>query len=150
MGAGGGTVRMQVRSGAADALGLGRNGPTNCRLHIASPHSAAKSRSHARSRLDSARASRQFRGMFNSSRSRRSAIRSTALAALGLLALGSASFAAPKPKILFFSKSSGFEHSVISYKTGQPSLAEKALAELGEQNGWEFTFSKDGSLFSSD
>jgi hypothetical protein len=86
--------------------------------------------------------------MIISSRSRRSLVRSVALVAFGFLTFGSASFAAPKPKILFFSKSSGYEHSVISYKTGQPSLAEKALAELGEKNGWEFTFSKDGSLFS--
>ena len=75
-------------------------------------------------------------------------VRSVALAALGLLTFESASFAAAKSKILFFSKSSGFEHSVISYKTGQPSLAEKSLAALGEKHGWEFTFSKDGSLFS--
>ncbi len=56
--------------------------------------------------------------------------------------------AAPKRKILFFSKSSGFEHSVITYKNGQPSYAEKILLELGAKNNWEFTFSKDGSLFS--
>ncbi len=80
--------------------------------------------------------------------SRRSLVRSAALAAFGFFAFDSASFAAAKPKILFFSKSSGFEHSVISYKTGQPSLVEKSLATLGEKNGWEFTFSKDGSLFS--
>jgi uncharacterized protein len=55
--------------------------------------------------------------------------------------------AAPK-KILFFTKSSGFEHSVISWKNGQPSFAEKVLRELGQKNGWEFTFSKDGSKFS--
>ncbi|MEO8351064.1 MAG: ThuA domain-containing protein [Chthoniobacteraceae bacterium] len=54
---------------------------------------------------------------------------------------------APKHKILFFSKSSGFEHSVISYKERQPSHAEKVLTELGLQNGWEFTFTKDGSIF---
>ena len=41
---------------------------------------------------------------------------------------------APKHKILFFSKSSGFEHSVISYKTGQPSYAEKILMDLGAKN----------------
>ncbi len=81
---------------------------------------------------------------------RRSFVRAAALVAFGVLALDSAAFAAAKPKILFFSKSSGFEHSVISYKTGQPSLAEKSLAALGEKNGWEFTFSKDGSLFSPD
>lgn len=55
---------------------------------------------------------------------------------------------APKRKILFFSKSSGFEHSVISYKTGQPSHAEKVLLELGAKNNWVLTLSKDGSLFS--
>jgi hypothetical protein len=55
--------------------------------------------------------------------------------------------AAPR-KILFFTKSSGFEHSVISWKNGQPSFAEKILLELGAKNGWEFTFSKDGSKFS--
>ena len=55
---------------------------------------------------------------------------------------------AAKKKILFFSKSSGFEHSVISWKNGQPSWAEKQLLQIGEKNGWEFTFSKDGSKFS--
>ena len=55
--------------------------------------------------------------------------------------------AAPKKKILFFTKSSGFEHSVISWKDGRPSYAEKVLLQLGEKNDWEFTFSKDGSRF---
>ena len=61
-----------------------------------------------------------------------------------------ATAAAKKKKILFFTKSSGFEHSVISWKTGQPSWAERQLLVIGEKNGWEFTFSKDGSLFSPD
>ena len=55
---------------------------------------------------------------------------------------------APRRKILFFTKSSGFEHDVISYKKGQPSFAEKVLTDLAAKNNWEFTFSKDGSLFS--
>ena len=55
---------------------------------------------------------------------------------------------AAKREILFVSKSSGFEHSVISWKNGQPSWAEKQLLELVTKNGWEFTFHKDGSLFS--
>lgn len=71
---------------------------------------------------------------------------------LGSLCLSGSAFAAdkthPRRKILFFSKSSGFEHSVISYKDGQPSHAEKVLQELGAKHNWEFTFSKDGSLFS--
>lgn len=57
---------------------------------------------------------------------------------------------ARKPRILFFSKSSGFEHSVISWKNGQPSHAEKVLLELGATHGWDFEFSKDGSKFSKD
>jgi type 1 glutamine amidotransferase len=67
--------------------------------------------------------------------------------AISFLAATLTASAAPK-KILFFSKSSGFEHSVISWKNGQPSFAEKVLLELGQKNGWEFTFSKDGSKFS--
>ncbi len=63
------------------------------------------------------------------------------------LAIAVTASAAPK-KILFFTKSSGFEHSVISWKNGQPSWAEKILLDLGAKNGWEFTFSKDGSKFS--
>ena len=51
-------------------------------------------------------------------------------------------------KLLFFTKSATFEHSVISWKDGQPSHAEKVLIELGAANGWEFEFSKDGSKFS--
>lgn len=55
--------------------------------------------------------------------------------------------AAPK-KILFFTRSSGYQHSVITWKNGQPSFSEKVLLDLGKKNGWEFTFSKDGSKFS--
>jgi uncharacterized protein len=53
---------------------------------------------------------------------------------------------APK-KILFFSKSSGFEHDMIKEKDGQPSPAAKILTELGQKNNIEFTFTKDGSVF---
>jgi len=55
---------------------------------------------------------------------------------------------APETKrILFFSKSSGFEHSVIKKNGDQPSLVEKVLVDLGKKNNIEFTFSKDGRLF---
>lgn len=64
----------------------------------------------------------------------------------------SPSFAAdaPKRKILFFTKSSGFEHAPISWKKGQPGFAEKVLTEIGAKHNWEFTFSKDGSKFDKD
>jgi type 1 glutamine amidotransferase len=63
----------------------------------------------------------------------------------------------PKKRVLFFSKSSGYEHSVIkdpskpftpSSGSTVPGLAFQVLKELGERNNIEFVFSKDGSLFS--
>src|SRR5258706_10972665 len=56
--------------------------------------------------------------------------------------------ATPRKKILFFSKSSGFQHDGI--KTDEKAghgFAFTVLKELGEKNNIEFTFSKDGSLF---
>ncbi len=80
---------------------------------------------------------------------RRSFLGSVTRLALFVLAAESAILAAPpRHKIPFFSKSSGFEHEVISYKKEQPSVVEKALTELGAKNGWDFTFSKEGSHFS--
>lgn len=82
--------------------------------------------------------------------------RSMVIASLGLLVLGlaSATVASAKPgkkrQLLFFTKSSGFEHSTIRVKDGQPSPAEKVLRELGEKNGFEITHTKDGSVFTPD
>ena len=73
---------------------------------------------------------------------------------LGVLILGIASALPVQAanvalkKVLFFSKSSNFEHSVIKRRSGQPSWAEQILAKEGPKHGIEFTFSKDGSLFS--
>jgi hypothetical protein len=62
----------------------------------------------------------------------------------------------PTKKVLFFSKSSGFEHSVIRdpslpFKAAPgsavPGLAFQVLKALGAKNNIEFVFSKDGSLF---
>lgn len=54
---------------------------------------------------------------------------------------------AARKKVLFFTKSAGFEHSVIKRNNGAPSFAEQILTEVGPRHGLEFTFSKDGSLF---
>lgn len=57
-------------------------------------------------------------------------------------------FAAAAPKrILFFSKSAGFEHSTIKRKGDEPSFAETILKQIGEKNNIEFTFTKDGRVF---
>jgi type 1 glutamine amidotransferase len=65
----------------------------------------------------------------------------------------------PTKRILFFSKSSGWEHEVIRDPavTGRPinksngnlvpGLAFQVLRELGAKDNIEFIFSKDGSLF---
>jgi type 1 glutamine amidotransferase len=53
---------------------------------------------------------------------------------------------APK-KILFFSKSAGFEHDMIQEKNGQPSPAQVILEKIAKENNFEITFTKDGSVF---
>jgi uncharacterized protein len=69
-------------------------------------------------------------------------------ATLALAFAGSLAQAAAAPKkVLFFTKCSGFEHSVIAEPNGQTSFAGKVLLELGPKHGIEFTLSKDGSLF---
>lgn len=53
-------------------------------------------------------------------------------------------------RILYFTKSSGWEHDVIKWKNGERSFSEKILLSLAGDNDLEFTFSKDGSLFSDE
>ncbi len=50
-------------------------------------------------------------------------------------------------KILFFTKSSGFQHSVITRKGDHLSLAETILTKIGKDNGIEIVCSKDGTMF---
>jgi type 1 glutamine amidotransferase len=74
---------------------------------------------------------------------------------LALVASAAGSVHAAEPaaktrKILFFTKSSNFEHQVIKERGGRPSFAAQVLQALGPQHGIEFTFSKDGSLFTPD
>ncbi len=56
---------------------------------------------------------------------------------------------APK-KVLFFTKSAGFPHSVIVREKGQPAHAERILTEIGKEHGFEVVTSKDGRLFEPD
>jgi type 1 glutamine amidotransferase len=65
-----------------------------------------------------------------------------------LFADESAAGAGTTKKVLFFTKSSGFQHSVITRKsTDELSYAEKLLTEWGAKSGFDVTCSKDGSLF---
>ena len=69
------------------------------------------------------------------------------LIVLGAVLSGLPFMSAAPLRVLYFSKSSGFEHSVVKRVDGKPSYTETVLAGLGPQHEIEFTFSKDGSLF---
>lgn len=73
----------------------------------------------------------------------------TGAVALGLGLTGCTALDSSKKtkRVLFFSKSSGYEHSVIKSVNGRPSFAETVLREHAPGHNIEFTFSKDGSLF---
>jgi type 1 glutamine amidotransferase len=77
-------------------------------------------------------------------------------AALGACTVPGSLFAADaeqgkKPRnVLFFTKSAGFEHSVVRRQDGQLAHAEKILVELGKQNGFDVTPTKDGQVFDGD
>ena len=66
------------------------------------------------------------------------------------LCLSLSGCAAAPLRVLYFSKSSGWEHSVVKWENGQPSYTEKVLAKLGPAQNIDFTFSKDGSKFSKE
>ncbi len=80
------------------------------------------------------------------------------LLAGGAVWLGAGTWAramAPQPKgatkkVLFFTKSSGFQHSVIARDGDKPAHAEKILADIGKDAGFEVVASKDGRLFEPD
>jgi uncharacterized protein len=53
-------------------------------------------------------------------------------------------------KVLFFTKSSGYEHSVIAQHGEKPSHAAKVLADIAKEAGYEVVASKDGRMFEPD
>src|SRR5947209_3077409 len=77
-----------------------------------------------------------------------------AAAALGLSALPVArgdAVASPKRKLLFFTKSSGFEHSAIKRKSPDKlSHAEQVVTDLGAAHNFDVTCTKDGGTFTRD
>jgi len=69
------------------------------------------------------------------------------LSGLALLGLAAPSLSAAPLRVLYFTKSAGYEHSVVKRVDGRPSHSERILAALAEKHDLAFTFSKDGSLF---
>ncbi|MGB2865412.1 MAG: ThuA domain-containing protein [Sedimentisphaerales bacterium] len=55
-----------------------------------------------------------------------------------------------KQKVLYFSRSAGFEHEAVKRKGGKPSISERILDELGKKHGFEVVSTKDGRVFDGD
>jgi type 1 glutamine amidotransferase len=56
---------------------------------------------------------------------------------------------APRRRVLFFTRSQGYEHSVVTRTGGNLSFAEQILTDLGGQHGFDVTCTKDGSVFTA-
>lgn len=85
--------------------------------------------------------------------SRRDLLMAGGAAWLGTGAMGQL-LAAPRQgatkKVLFFIKSAGFPHPVVTRRGGKPSLAERVLTQAGKEHGFEVVASKDGRMFEPD
>jgi type 1 glutamine amidotransferase len=67
---------------------------------------------------------------------------------IGLAFVVAAVSAAAAPlRVLYFTKSSGYEHSAIQQSNGAASGSEKVLAKLAAEHDMAVTVTKDGSLF---
>jgi len=53
-------------------------------------------------------------------------------------------------KVLYFTRSAGFEHDAVKTKGGQPSISDRILTELGAKHGFEVVCTKDGRVFDGD
>jgi uncharacterized protein len=72
-----------------------------------------------------------------------------AAAAVLCFALAASTLAAdaPKKKLLFFTKSSGFQHDVIKRDGEKLGFAEQMLKDLCDKHDIDITITKDGSIF---
>ena len=55
-----------------------------------------------------------------------------------------------KHRVLFFTKSSGFEHDPVKRNGAAPSLSELTLSSVGKKHGFEIVATKDGRVFDGD
>jgi type 1 glutamine amidotransferase len=79
---------------------------------------------------------------------RREFLRATALTGAGL-ALSSPLLRASNKSVLVFTKSSGFEHTVVKRVDGKPSIVDDTVNDLGNKNGFSAGVTKDGRIFES-
>lgn len=69
---------------------------------------------------------------------------------LSAVATPSWAFADRRPKLLYFTRSNGFEHSVVKRNGDELAHSEKVLTEMGAKNGFDVTCTKDGRVFDDD
>ena len=84
---------------------------------------------------------------------RRDMLRTSGAAVLGLSAfpLRWAAAADKKPqKVLYFTRSAGFVHSVVNRKNSELAHSEKVLTEMGKKAGFEVVCSQEESVFDGD
>ncbi|MDR1958086.1 MAG: ThuA domain-containing protein [Planctomycetaceae bacterium] len=55
-----------------------------------------------------------------------------------------------KAKVLYFTRSQGFQHDPVKLIDGGPSLSDKAFLKWGEKHHIEFVCGKDGTIFDGD
>ncbi len=81
---------------------------------------------------------------------RRELLRRTGAVACGLWQLSAVpalSQTSPRRRVLFFSKSAGFEHSACQRDGDKPAYNERVMTQLGQHHGFDVTCSKDGRIF---
>lgn len=88
--------------------------------------------------------------MLHSVIDRRALLQSAAGLAACAVAPRLAADEARRGKVLFFTKSAGFQHSVVTRKDDELSHAEKILVELGKKSGFDVEPTKDGRVFDGD
>lgn len=81
---------------------------------------------------------------------RREMLMNLGAAMVGLSAGLAARAAGPRRRVLFYTKSAGFQHSVITRQNGELGHAEKVLMQMGNEYNVEVVCSKDGGLFTAD
>jgi type 1 glutamine amidotransferase len=78
---------------------------------------------------------------------RRNLLKLASGAALGWCCPRAVNASGPRSKVLYFTRSVGYEHSVVRQHDGQISHSEKCLADMGKLGGFEVESTKDGRVF---
>ena len=80
-------------------------------------------------------------------------LKTTTAALLGLAALPwerAPGAEAKRKKVLYFTRSAGFEHTVVRREAGELSHSEKVLTAMSQRAGFDLECSQDGTLFDGD